>query len=155
MPALATDAIGSHHVDSTASERAPGPASPQPARPTIAIVGSGFSGTLLALHLLRRCPGARVLLIERNRHFGRGLAYATGNPGHLLNVPAARRSGSQPRPRDFVEWLASRDEADRDGRFYDSESFVPRSLFGAYVRHHLNEEFKTGDTTRLELLHGE
>jgi cation diffusion facilitator CzcD-associated flavoprotein CzcO len=42
-------------------------------RPTIAVVGAGFSGTLLALHLLRRCPPAvRVALIERNGAFGRG-----------------------------------------------------------------------------------
>ena len=33
---------------------------------TIAVVGAGFSGTLLALHLLRRCPWTtRVVLIER------------------------------------------------------------------------------------------
>ncbi len=54
---------------------------------TIAIVGAGFSGTLLALHLLRRCPPpTKLVLIERNSQFGRGLAYATGNPSHILNV---------------------------------------------------------------------
>src|ERR1700691_60728 len=83
-----------------------------PWRPTIAVIGAGFSGTLLALHLLRRCPGARVLLIERNRHFGCGLAYAPGNPGHLLNVAAARMSAFQDRPQDFVNWLQGRSEAD-------------------------------------------
>ena len=75
-------------------------------RPSIAIVGAGFSGTLLALHLLRRCPPTvRVALIERNGAFGRGQAYASGNPNHLLNVPAGRMSAFNDRPGDFLEWL--------------------------------------------------
>ena len=41
---------------------------------SIAVVGAGFSGTLVSLHLLRRCPpGTRITLIERNRQFGLGL----------------------------------------------------------------------------------
>lgn len=73
---------------------------------TIAVIGAGFSGTLLSLHLLRRCPrGTRVRLIERNRQFGRGQAYATGNPSHLLNVPAGRMSAFRDRPHDFLDWL--------------------------------------------------
>jgi len=39
----------------------------------IAVVGAGFSGTLLALHLLRRCPpSVQIVLIERAVQFGRG-----------------------------------------------------------------------------------
>jgi cation diffusion facilitator CzcD-associated flavoprotein CzcO len=35
---------------------------------TIAIVGAGFSGTLLALHLMRQCaPHVRIVLAERNQ----------------------------------------------------------------------------------------
>jgi cation diffusion facilitator CzcD-associated flavoprotein CzcO len=40
---------------------------------SIAVVGAGFSGTLLSLHLLRRCPPkTHIILVERNRQFGRG-----------------------------------------------------------------------------------
>ena len=54
----------------------------------IAIVGGGFSGTLLAVNLLRL--GARVVLIERDEaHLAKGLAYGTPHPEHLLNVRAA------------------------------------------------------------------
>lgn len=56
---------------------------------SIAVVGGGFSGTLLSPRLLRACrPGTRITLIGRNSRFGRGLAFATGSPSHLLNVPA-------------------------------------------------------------------
>ena len=108
---------------------------------TIAIVGAGFSGTLLALHLLRRCPPpARLLLIERNSQFGRGLAYSTGNASHILNVPAARMSAFHDRPNDFLEWLCAREP---EGQSIDAGAFVPRQVFGAYVRALLNDEIKT------------
>ncbi|WP_084698100.1 FAD/NAD(P)-binding protein [Muricoccus aerilatus] len=43
---------------------------------TIAVIGAGFSGTLLALHLLRHCPSStQVILTERGGQFGRGRAY--------------------------------------------------------------------------------
>jgi uncharacterized NAD(P)/FAD-binding protein YdhS len=45
----------------------------------IAIVCAGFSGTLVAAHLLRTAVGPlTVRLIERTpNHFGRGIAYST------------------------------------------------------------------------------
>ena len=73
---------------------------------TIAIVGGGFSGSLLAFHLLNRCASQdRILLIERNRRFGLGLAYSTGNSNHLMNVRAGNMSAISERPAHFVEWL--------------------------------------------------
>ena len=127
----------------------------EPSRATIAVIGGGFSGTLLTLHLLRRCPEARVLLIERNQQFGRGLAYGTGNETHLLNVPAGKMSAFQDRPRHFVEWLAAQHAEGREAALLGEGSFVPRQLFGAYVRHLLNMEMKSGAASRLELLRGE
>jgi uncharacterized NAD(P)/FAD-binding protein YdhS len=126
-----------------------------PSRVAIAVIGGGFSGTLLALHMLRRCPAARVLLIERNPQFGRGLAYGTGNDNHLLNVPADRMSAFQDRPGDFIDWLRQRQEDGKNGVAFEEGSFVPRRLFGAYVRHLLNSELKSGGASRLELLRGE
>ena len=78
----------------------PGPAG------RIAIIGAGFSGSLLAVHLLRRAgPDDRILLIERNAAFGRGAAYATGNDSHLLNVRAGNMSAFSDRPDHFLDWL--------------------------------------------------
>jgi uncharacterized NAD(P)/FAD-binding protein YdhS len=121
----------------------------------IAVVGAGFSGTLLALHLLRRCPqSVDIALIERAVHFGRGAAYATGNPNHLLNVPAGRMSAFHDRPRDFLDWLQT--QADVDCTPVTENCFVPRQRFGDYVRHLLNQELKdTGSSERLELIHGD
>lgn len=121
----------------------------------IAIVGAGFSGTLLALHLLRRCPSdVKVTLIERSVQFGRGAAYSTGNPSHLLNVPAGRMSAFHDNPRDFLDWL----DWTPDPSFSDpvtEHSFVPRRVYGAYVRYLLNREMKTPTKgVRLKLVRG-
>lgn len=119
---------------------------------TIAVIGAGFSGTLLSLHLLRRCPpSAKLVLIERNSRFGRGLAYATGNPRHILNVPAGRMSAFHDRPDDFVNWLASLPDAPSSG----PQSFAPRQMFGAYIRALLNDEIKRSGRDRLELVKGD
>jgi uncharacterized NAD(P)/FAD-binding protein YdhS len=51
----------------------------------IAVIGAGFSDTLLTLHLLRRCPPpTRLTLIERNSQFGRGLAMQLEMPAIFL-----------------------------------------------------------------------
>ncbi len=122
---------------------------------TIAVIGAGFSGTLLSLHLLRHCPPpTRLLLIERNSQFGRGLAYATGNPSHILNVPAGRMSAFHDRPDDFLTWLTAQPRSDH-ATPTGPGTFAPRQVFGAYVRALLNEEIKRSGRERLELVKGD
>ena len=59
---------------------------------TIAIVGAGFSGTTLAIHLLRAAPPGldRLYLVERAEGRVGGVAYRTRSASHTLNVPAGR-----------------------------------------------------------------
>jgi uncharacterized NAD(P)/FAD-binding protein YdhS len=127
------------------------------AETSIAIIGAGFSGTLLSLHLLRRCPPAtKIYLIERNRQFGRGQAYSTPNPSHLLNVPAGRMSAFHDQPSHFLDWLQAQPESELMGVVPAAGTFVPRELFGAYVRSLLNEEIRRAEPRdRLELVRGE
>lgn len=123
---------------------------------TIAVIGAGFSGTLLSLHLLRFAgPATRIVLIERNSQFGRGLAYATGNANHFLNVPAGRMSAFHDRSDHFLEWLQNLPKQDRCGIDVTAQAFVPRRLFGAYVRALLNDEIKRTGRERLELVRGD
>jgi uncharacterized NAD(P)/FAD-binding protein YdhS len=45
---------------------------------TVAVIGGGYSGTALALALLRLTgPDIRIVLLERDAAFGLGQAYAT------------------------------------------------------------------------------
>ncbi len=73
---------------------------------TIAIIGAGFSGTLLAVNLLNQTD-ARVILIERlPERVGRGVAYSTKESNHLLNVRASNMSAFPDDPDHFVTWLS-------------------------------------------------
>jgi uncharacterized NAD(P)/FAD-binding protein YdhS len=95
---------------------------------TVAIVGAGASGTLLAAQLLRRAePGSRVVLIERSGAFGPGVAYSSTSDAHRLNVAAAQMAPLPKDPQSFFRWSRSRvDEAGPD-------DFLPRRLFGEYL----------------------
>ncbi len=115
--------------------------------PVIAIIGAGLSGTLLAINLLRQ-PGSKILLIERSAaRVARGLAYATENPRHLLNVRASNMSAFPDAPSHFLDWLGypGAEGANR---------FVERSTFGAYIQHLLQEALATYPD-RLTLIEGE
>lgn len=121
---------------------------------TVAIIGAGFSGTLLALHLMRQSsPDTRILLIERNRQFGRGAAYSTGNSSHLLNVPAAKMSAYQSQPQHFLDWLRAENPPELGGIKPSPTTFVPRAVFGRYVEELLESERRSAVFCgRLDLL---
>lgn len=102
---------------------------------TIAIIGGGVSGCLVAVQLLReaRTP-LRVLLFERMTDVGRGVAYRTENREHLLNVTADRMSALPDDPGHFQRWAAGRvGEAGYPAAAAPGD-FLPRWVFGEYVR---------------------
>jgi uncharacterized NAD(P)/FAD-binding protein YdhS len=101
-------------------------------RPTVAVIGAGFSGVLTAVHLLRAPDGPRVLLIERGPRFGRGAAYSSGNANHLLNVRGANMSALPDAPGHFLDWLGV-DQAEGE------RVFVTRDRYGAYLQSLLRE----------------
>src|SRR6185295_7771263 len=105
------------------------------ARRTIAVVGGGFSGTIVALNLLARLSDeTRILLCERAPVFARGAAFATGQPAHLLNVRAANMSPFPDRADEFARWLGRLDAADRlDVSETPVGTFASRGLYGRYL----------------------
>lgn len=122
---------------------------------TIAVIGAGFSGTLLALHLSRLCPpSVQIRLIERAQDFGPGAAYATDHPDHLLNVPAGRMSAFPDRPEHFLAWLRRQSANVLGGLVPEPGSFVPRRLYGRYLRDLLTESRRGLPPSRLDLVSG-
>jgi uncharacterized NAD(P)/FAD-binding protein YdhS len=117
------------------------------------IIGGGASGVLFAYQLLRLgSPAFRVTLIERRPEIGRGLAYHTGNPDHLLNVRAANMSARSEDPDHFWRWLSAHD-ADHCG---DRYCFVPRRVYGDYIASLIRPLVSRGDDADgLRILNGE
>lgn len=100
----------------------------------VAIVGGGFSGTLVAVHLLRLVlPGTRVVLIERRKVVGRGVAYSTDCPDHLLNVPADRMGAFPDQPQHFYEWVKRQAGQPGFPAAVAPGDFLPRRLYGVYI----------------------
>lgn len=125
-------------------------------QPTVAIIGAGFSGSLLSLCLQSLAPAStRIWLIERTQRVGSGVAYGSADPCHLLNVPAANMGAFPDRPRDFLTWLQCRSEAELDGVVPSETAFVPRRLYGAYLLHLLDYGLHDPRSARLEVLHDE
>jgi uncharacterized NAD(P)/FAD-binding protein YdhS len=104
---------------------------PSRSAPVVAIIGGGASGTLTAIQLLRTARSAGsslcVVIIDRFGRHGRGVAYSTADPRHLLNVPAERMSALPHDPGHLVRW------AGRTG-------FLPRAEYGTYLAQTLAEE---------------
>jgi uncharacterized NAD(P)/FAD-binding protein YdhS len=100
----------------------------------VAIVGGGCAGTLVASNLLRRFDGClRVVMVERSGRFGPGVAYATEDPRHLLNVPAEKLSAFCDAPSHFAEWAAGRLGG------IGHASYLPRGVYGEYLRDVLDD----------------
>ena len=102
----------------------------------VAIVGGGFCGAMVAVQLARMSAIApRVALFDRTGSFGKGVAYGTTVPLHLLNVPAGRMSAFADTPDHFLEWLRRNPAVcERFGvAAFDASSFLPRATYGAYL----------------------
>src|SRR6185369_16330321 len=97
---------------------------------SITIIGGGASGTLLAINLLRaeHFETFTVNLIERREKVGVGVAFSTDKDTHLLNVPAGKMGAFPDEIDHFHRWLKG------NGYEYSADDFVPRKIFGQYLR---------------------
>jgi uncharacterized NAD(P)/FAD-binding protein YdhS len=105
----------------------------------VAIVGGGASGTILAAQLARR--GVQTALIDGSGSMGRGVAYSTAEPAHLLNVRAEAMSAWAGEPDHFVKRF-EQEGGERRG-------FAQRRLFGRYLREILDEATTSGLTEEV------
>jgi uncharacterized NAD(P)/FAD-binding protein YdhS len=95
---------------------------------TVAIVGGGFSGTAVAVQLLRSSHAypLRVILIDPARVVG-GIAYSAQRYPFLLNVPASRMSANPADPLEFLRFAQRRIPGAA------AHDFLPRELYGRYL----------------------
>ncbi len=100
----------------------------------VTIVGAGFAGAMVAVHLARVAPELRVRLCGARGEHGRGVAYGTTCRRHLLNVPAAKMSAFPENPEHFWRWINARSR-----EVVAKEAFVSRQEYGAYVGELLRE----------------
>lgn len=100
----------------------------------VAIVGGGFSGTILAAQLARR--GIASALIDGSGRAGKGVAYSTTEAAHLLNVRAEGMSAWAGEPDHFARRFETAG-GDRRG-------FAQRRFFAQYLGEILGEAVASG-----------
>ncbi|GAN91724.1 hypothetical protein Gbfr_048_007 [Gluconobacter frateurii M-2] len=110
----------------------------QPVFATVAIIGGGATGTMIAYHLLRKRPdlGSRsVVIFEPRPRLGAGVAYGSEDPQHRINVPASRMSIDTERPEDFADWFKwhSHKTCDPEAFLPSGDIYPTRAEFGRYL----------------------
>jgi len=100
----------------------------------VAIVGGGASGTILAAQLARR--GIESALVDGSGRAGKGVAYSTTEPAHLLNVRAEGMSAWAGDPGHFARRF--------EGEGGEPRGFAQRRLFGRYLGEILDEAVASG-----------
>lgn len=121
-------------------------------RPSVLIIGGGVAGALVAAQLARQAArrpgGLDIVVLEPAELLGRGVAFGTPDPRHLLNVPAGGMSALPEEPGHFVAWRAA-DDPDRPSQPYD---FATRREYSRYVRDLLAESLAAA-AGRVSLRH--
>lgn len=92
----------------------------------ITIIGAGFSGGTLATQLAATAADVlEVILVGQGDTLGRGLAYGSSRPEHLLNVRARHMGAAPDNPQEFAQWLNLSE--------LGGEGFLPRMVYGEYL----------------------
>ncbi|MFC3199786.1 FAD/NAD(P)-binding protein [Parapedobacter deserti] len=113
---------------------------------TIAIVGAGASGVACLIQLvIKHIVSAKIdpisiILFEKRNEFGPGLAYGTGQEGHLLNTRAGLMGIFPDEPLHFVQWMQSHQQSlgNRLDQHIHPNAYPPRMRYGEYVQAMLN-----------------
>jgi uncharacterized NAD(P)/FAD-binding protein YdhS len=116
----------------------------------VLIVGGGFSGTMLAVQLLRRSQSLSLAVVDPGSLPGRGRAYRSPHRFHLLNVPAGQMGAFPADPEHFLRWAKSSYDASVQAR-----SFPPRAVYGEYLASVLQNALAESDLKRFRWIRGE
>lgn len=103
----------------------------------IAIIGGGAAGAAVFGALLRHASHAGIHWITGPSATGRGVAYATPDEWHLLNVRATGMGLYPDQDEPFVQYAA------RHRANVCDTDFLPRHLFGDFIEHQLQDRIAT------------
>lgn len=100
----------------------------------IIIIGGGFSGTMVAIQLIRNAKEPlHIQIITEGEKLNRGVAFSAYSTKHLLNVTAAQMSALPDEPNHFLDWAIQQPDYNNIDRNVLGHSFLPRHLYGQYL----------------------
>ena len=126
------------------------------ARLTVGVVGGGFTGAAVSISCLARIDGPfRLVVVEPRASLGRGVAYGAHHPLHLLNVRTRDLSVRAGQPGDFLNWAFRQlDQGENHAGLHEglAHTFLPRQLFGEYVRERFFEAVEARSDVDLKIV---
>lgn len=109
----------------------------------IAIIGGGFSGTMIGVHLIEKASTPlEIKIINETEVLNTGIAYNPYSKRALLNVVSSRMSAFASDPEHFLNWLMQQDHFRDKDRTLIANSFLPRYLYGEYLKDIWNHALK-------------
>ena len=120
----------------------------------ITIIGGGACGISLFIELFLQLRIANshkkvsITIIEENEEVGKGLAFGTKQPGHILNTQADLMGIHFAEPAHFSEWLKKHDSrvgkeiVDNQG---EDQAFTTRRLYGDYLKEQFDLYFELAE----------
>ena len=123
---------------------------------TVCVVGGGFTGAAAAIACLSRLDRPfRLVVVEPSASLGRGVAYGAHHPLHLLNVRTRDLSVRAGQPGDFLNWAFRQlDQGENHAGLHEglAHTFLPRQLFGEYVRERFFETVEGRDDVEVTIV---
>ncbi|MGA7546937.1 MAG: FAD/NAD(P)-binding protein [Methyloceanibacter sp.] len=125
---------------------------------SICVIGGGFTGVAAAIACLERVGEPfRLIVVEPSAALGRGVAFGGHHPLHLLNVRTRDLSIRFGQPGDFLNWVFHQlDQGENHAGLHDglAHTFLPRQLFGEYVRQRFFEMVERRKEVELRVVKG-
>ncbi|HNQ27423.1 MAG TPA: FAD/NAD(P)-binding protein [Aquaticitalea sp.] len=116
----------------------------------VVIIGAGFCGTMVAVNLiLKSNVPLSISIIDRAEHFNKGIAYNPYSKNHLLNVPTGKMSAFPNKPDHFLDWVMKTPDFIGKDKSVISSSFLPRSLYGDYLKSIWNDTQKIAKSKKI------
>ncbi|WOC15538.1 FAD/NAD(P)-binding protein [Pseudochrobactrum sp. MP213Fo] len=115
---------------------------------SVIIIGGGFSGATLALHLaaISKPEQISITIIEPRAALGAGLAYSTDEDAFRLNVLCDRMSIFYDDKPHFARWVSDNNRLGDDplATTDNGQVYARRTLFGSYMAAQIQPMLESG-----------
>ncbi|AVQ33313.1 pyridine nucleotide-disulfide oxidoreductase [Staphylococcus muscae] len=112
----------------------------------VAIVGMGTAGVSILRQLVKHemFEHLEVDIYDNRKNMGQGEPFQNDSEDLLINVPVDMLSLNLDNMKEFREWYASQDDFD-----YGDAEYLPRYVFGHYMKSYLDQYVKRYDNIHV------
>jgi len=118
----------------------------------IAIIGAGFSGTLVLANIVKDAQeSCSIAILDKLESFNKGIAYNPSSSMFLLNVATKRMSAFSDDPDHFLNWVCKQNSFDLFSREALANSFLPRDVYRQYLSSIWDETIELAKTKNIQI----